>query len=106
MPPHSASISWLAGMIERANEEVENFKFLELPIQESEEAQRMLKKADELITILTQYKDKTNEDWKALMEKDACDYLEEYIVRREDLSTISISFSNEVLRTFPTFFLS
>jgi len=85
-------------MLDRATEEVEQFKYLELPVEGSEEAQGMLAIYEELKQVLTTCKDQTYASWKAKMDKEGSEYLEEFIIKREDASSIFVNFSVEVRR--------
>jgi len=96
MPPHSASVFWAAGMIERAADEIADFKLLELPIEEAEDTQIMFEKAAELTEILNKFKDQTFEDWCAKMKSEAPTYLDEPIITRPDPSTVNVNFNAEV----------
>ncbi|CAG7732677.1 unnamed protein product [Allacma fusca] len=96
MPPYASSVHWAKDMRSRIEEPVEQFKSLELPIAEEEEAKVMLEKQEELSGILQQFQDKTFDDWKEKIKNEAGGYLTENLINREDLSAISVNFNSEL----------
>ena len=97
MPPYSASVFWAHGMLERAADEVADFRILELPIEEADDTQSMLEKYAELTEILNGFKDDTFNDWCKKMNEEASGYVDDFVVKRPDPETININFNAEVI---------
>ncbi len=96
MPPYSASVFWALGMLERAEEEVAEFRMLELPIEEADDTVIMLEKFAELTDVLNTFKEDTFLEWTDRMRNEASTYVEENIIVRPDPSTIVVNFNAEV----------
>ena len=77
-------------------------KALELPILEEEKAKVMFEKQEELSRILEEVMNKTYKDWQERIKNEAESYLTEYLISREDMSSIQVSFNSQVRRSSST----
>ena len=102
MPPFAASVHWARNMRQRIQDPVDQLKALELPILEEEEAKVMFEKQEELSGILEEVMNKTYKDWQERVKNEAESYLTEYLISREDMSSIQVSFNSEVRRSSST----
>lgn len=95
MPPHSASVYWAKGMLERAQKHIDEFKYLELPIEGNDDVKLIFEKGEELNEIIKDFMGDTYKEWSDLMKDEAGTYLEENVIRR-DGDQIVVSFNTEV----------
>src|SRR5277367_4438012 len=96
MPPHAASVYWAKGMLEIAAKHIEDFKYLELPIEDSDEVQLCFEKHGELNTIIQEFQDNTFKEWTDMIKEEAGDYLNEKIIGRGG-NTIVVRYNTEVI---------
>jgi hypothetical protein len=86
-PPYSASVHWGADMKERCEENIEQFKSLQLPIDDEDAINLLYEKQGELSEVLTKFQKETFDQWAKFVNAEGNEWLKEYIFSKsEDMS--------------------
>lgn len=84
-------------MRERIEENMEQFKSMQLPIEDEEVVELLNSKYDELDDVFAKFQKKTYDQWKAKVEESGSGWLEQFIFRRtEEDQNIFANFRSEV----------
>ena len=96
MPPYAASVYWAKNMDQTITTKISQFRSLELPGENDDHTQLMYEKFIELSRILHDFQKATFNEWFEKMNREANDYLKEYILGRCEFQDVQLNFNYEV----------
>ncbi|XP_013068368.2 dynein beta chain, ciliary [Biomphalaria glabrata] len=98
MPDVTGSLKWSKEMVDRISAPMANFKRMEHPIMQSEHAQQVYKKYDEMMALLAQWDQQVYNDWTKGVDE-ACNFnlKQPLITRNEETKLISVNFDPQLV---------
>ncbi|ODN03963.1 Dynein beta chain, ciliary [Orchesella cincta] len=96
-PPYSASVYWARGMKERFEENMEQFKALELVVDDKEASELLQDKFTELSEVLDKMQEDTFKEWKGNVDSEAGEWLKENIFGTNPIdNSLVVNFRSEL----------